>query len=97
MVDEWPIIEKRSPSMDIVFRSVVEPGMIEVGGGDEPGGEAPGHSDSKRLAASSSSRIRLTPEEERIYRKVDGTRTVQAIIDGTGVGESRSAGPCSTC
>ena len=28
MVDEWPIIEKKIPSMDIVFRTVVDPSMI---------------------------------------------------------------------
>ena len=33
MVDEWPIIEKKIPSMDIVFRPVVDPALIEVGGG----------------------------------------------------------------
>jgi len=89
MVDEWPIIEKKIPSMDIVFRTVVEPGMIEVGGGEEgSGGEGlSGLTEPKRIAASSSSKIRLTPDEERVYRKVDGTRTVQAIIDSTGVGE----------
>jgi len=38
-------------------------------------------------AASSASKIRLTAEEERIYRKVDGTRTVQGVIDSTGGGE----------
>jgi hypothetical protein len=86
MVDEWPIIEKRIPSMDIVFRSVVEPSMIEIGGegaasSDEPAGDA------LRSAASSTSRIRLTLEEEKVYRKVDGTRTVQQIIDSTGIGE----------
>ena len=31
MVDEWPIIEKKIPSMDIVFRSAVDPSLIEVG------------------------------------------------------------------
>ena len=35
MVDEWPIIEKKIPSMDIVFRPVVDPALIEVGGDDE--------------------------------------------------------------
>ena len=78
MVDEWPIIEKKIPSLDIVFRTVVDPSMIEVGG--DPG-------DSKRAAASASNKIRLSAEEERIYRKVDGVRTVQAVIDSTGVGE----------
>src|SRR5262245_4037260 len=85
MVDEWPIIEKRIPSMDIVLRSVVEASLIEVGGGDALGLDA--LADPKRSAASSASQIRLTPEEERIYRKVDGTRTVQQIIDSTGMGE----------
>jgi hypothetical protein len=62
MVDEWPIIEKKIPSFDIVFRPVVDPSMI-------------------------SGRIRLSPEEDRVFRKVDGVRTVQAIIDATGAAE----------
>jgi predicted transcriptional regulator len=84
MVDEWPIIEKKIPSMDIVLRPVVDPSMIEVG--EAEGG---GIDDvlTKRGAASSLSKIRLGADEERIYRKVDGTRTVQAIIDASGMGE----------
>jgi len=78
MVDEWPIIEKRIPSLDIVFRAVVDPALIEVGGDEAPaeGG--------KRGATS---KIRLSAEEERVFRRVDGTRTVQAIVDATGLGE----------
>lgn len=79
MVDEWPIIEKKIPSLDIVFRSAVDPALIEVST------EAGDAGDAKRAAAAS--KIRLTPEEERIYRRVDGTRSVQGIIDATGLGE----------
>jgi uncharacterized protein DUF4388 len=82
MVDEWPIIEKKIPSMDIVFKPAVDPNSIEVGGGAEEEG-----SERKRSAASSSNKIRLTPEEERIFRKVDGTQTVQGIIDSVGMSE----------
>lgn len=79
MVDEWPIIEKKIPSLDIVFRAAVDPGLIEVGGEDsEPAAGARGGATSK---------IRLTQEEERIFRRVDGTRTVHGIIDASGVGE----------
>jgi Domain of unknown function (DUF4388) len=87
MVDEWPIIEKKIPSMDIVLRPVVDPSMIEVSGSaDDPGDAiASGGSDARRNAAFN--KIRLSAEEERVYRKVDGARTVQAIIDGTGLGE----------
>ena len=85
MVDEWPIIEKKIPSMDIVFKPAVDPNSIEVGGGAEE--EALGGSERKRSAASSSNKIRLTPEEERIFRKVDGIQTVQTIIDSVGMSE----------
>jgi hypothetical protein len=84
MVDEWPIIEKKIPSMDIVLRPVVDPSMIEVGDAENGGLDAVL---AQRGAASSLSKIRLAAEEERIYRKVDGTRTVQAIIDASGMGE----------
>ncbi|MCG6924600.1 MAG: DUF4388 domain-containing protein [Acidobacteria bacterium] len=82
MVDEWPIIEKKIPSFDIVFRPVVDPMLIEVG--------APGPDDSgefRRGAPAASGRICLTPDEDRVFRRVDGERTVQAIIDAAGVGE----------
>jgi hypothetical protein len=79
MVDEWPIIEKKIPSLDIVFRSVVDPALIEVTSGDGADGDA------KRVAAAN--KLRLTPDEERVYRRVDGTRSVQGVIDVTGMGE----------
>jgi hypothetical protein len=82
MVDEWPIIEKKIPSFDIVFRPVVDPSLIDVGGGSSPD-----DSGTDRRQQSSTGRIRLGPDEERVFRKVDGVRTVQAIIDGTGAGE----------
>ena len=86
MVDEWPIIEKKIPSMDVVFRTVVDASMIEVGEA-QGGGIDDVLGGGKRGAASSLSKIRLTHEEERVYRKVDGTRPVQAIVDATGMGD----------
>ncbi|MEE8218794.1 MAG: DUF4388 domain-containing protein [Vicinamibacteria bacterium] len=84
MVDEWPIIEKKIPSFDIVFRTVVDPASIQVGASEpdeaESGEVRPG-------TPAASGRIRLSPEEERVFRKVDGVRTVQAIIDSTGTAE----------
>jgi uncharacterized protein DUF4388 len=84
MVDEWPIIERKIPSFDIVFRASVEPSQIEVGAG---GDEGQGGAGAGGRGALSSAKIRLTSEEERIFRKVDGVRTVQGIIDASGVGE----------
>jgi hypothetical protein len=79
MVDEWPIIEKKIPTFDMVFRPVVDPSLIDVGAGASP--------DDSGTERRQTGRIRLAPDEERVFRKVDGVRTVQAIIDGTGAGE----------
>jgi hypothetical protein len=87
MLDEWPIIEKKIPSLDIVFRTVVEGSMIEVRSGNDAADDALGALGENKRASGSTSKIRLTGEEERVYRRIDGTRTVQGIIDATGLGE----------
>ncbi|MBN2370474.1 MAG: DUF4388 domain-containing protein [Vicinamibacteria bacterium] len=88
MVDEWPIIEKKIPSMDIVFRAMIDPGLIEIHeGGDGTESAFGALEEPKKPAQGPSSRIRLSPQEERIFRRVDGARTVQMIIDSTGLSE----------
>jgi hypothetical protein len=79
MVDEWPIIEKKIPSMDIVFRNAVDPALVEVKPDDDDGHGSKG--------GAASSKIRLSRDEDRIFRKVDGMRTVQSIIDSTGLSD----------
>jgi hypothetical protein len=79
MVDEWPIIEKKIPSMDIVFRHEVNPSMIEVAAGDDDA-----FGDSKKVP---SNKIRLSADEARVFRRVDGQRTVQGIIDAAGLAD----------
>jgi hypothetical protein len=56
--------------------------MIEVGAGS-----GPDSSNADVRGSSATGKIRLGAEEERVFRKVDGVRTVQAIIDSTGSGE----------
>lgn len=84
MVDEWPIIEKKISSFDLVFRSVVAPALVETGNA-EPGGleEQLGNGADGRGPA----KVRLTPDEHRVFRLVDGVNSVQAIVDGSGIGE----------
>jgi hypothetical protein len=87
MVDEWPIIEKKIPSLDIVFRTVVDGSMIEIGVAGDGADEALAGLGENKRSTGSTSKIRLTGEEERVYRRIDGSRTVQGIIDATGLGE----------
>jgi len=71
MVDEWPIIEKKIPSMDLVFGSVMDASLIETGGEGE----------------AASNKVRLTDKEAKVFQKVNGSNTVQLIIDSAGLGE----------
>ena len=71
MVDEWPIIEKKIPSMDLVFGSVMDASLIETGGEGE----------------AASNKVRLTDKEAKVFQKVNGSNTVQLIIDSSGLGE----------
>ena len=77
MVDEWPIIEKKIPSTDLVFRASVDASTVEVASDDDFG-------DSKKAA---SNKIKLSADEAKVFKRVDGQRTVQAVIDATGLGD----------
>ena len=62
---------------DLVFRPAVQASMIEVAAGADDGGPGLDH-------APSAGKVRLTPHEDQIFRKVDGTRTVQEAWDLAG-------------
>jgi hypothetical protein len=79
MVDEWPMIEKKIPSTDIVFRPAVDASMIEVASSDDDA-----FSESKKAA---SNKIKLSGDESKVFKRVDGQRTVQGIIDASGMGD----------
>jgi hypothetical protein len=83
MVDEWPIIEKKIPSLEMVFRAVVDHASVEVEGREDSGDDVLALSESGRAT----NKVRLTAEEDKIFRRVDGNRSVQSIIDSTGIGE----------
>jgi hypothetical protein len=75
MIDEWPIIEKKIPSFDIVYEKV-------------PAQE--GSADSRGSLAGDESRPDLSPKEKTILGLVDGMRPVQEIIDVGKQGEFES-------
>lgn len=60
-VDEWSLIEKKVPSLDLIFD--VEHDRLRSAG------------------------VELTPEQERILPLLDGSHTVQDVIDQTGISE----------
>lgn len=87
MLDEWPIIEKKISSFDMTFRPVVDSSSMsvqEVSLDDELDGMGLMEEAKEEAPAT---KLSLSPEEERVYAKVDGKRTVQAIIDETGMAD----------
>jgi hypothetical protein len=77
MVDEWPIIERKIPSMAAVFRRLVEPSQVAVKGADEELDLFGGGDKAK------SNLVALSGEENTVFQAVDGKRSCQEIVDVT--------------
>jgi hypothetical protein len=82
MVDEWPMIERKIPSLDVVFRPLVDPSQVQVGDGDELDDVL-----GAMGGAAAANKITLSPREARLLGLVDGHAPVQALIDATGLGD----------
>src|SRR2546429_4890704 len=86
MIDEWPIIEKRIRSSDLVFRKkpMAQDNLVVVTGGDEADevdfdDNAPPVK--RRKTHSGSDKIRISQEEKQVYELVDGRKTVTEIVE----------------
>ncbi|HEY2322940.1 MAG TPA: DUF4388 domain-containing protein [Thermoanaerobaculia bacterium] len=83
MIDEWPIIEKRIRSYDMVFRKKhIAQEIVVVGAEDADEVEfdqTPAAARRKKAAASD--KIRISEEEKLIYDLVDGTHSVADIVE----------------
>ena len=81
MIDEWPIIEKRIRSYDMVFRKkLTDQEIVVVGAEDADEVDFDGTSAKKRKGLGTD-KIRISDEEKAIYDLVDGTVTVGDIVE----------------
>ncbi len=71
MIDEWPVIQKKIPHFDVIFRPLI------------PADD----STSPDTGANGSERTRLSKDEEMVFRLVDGKNSVADIIDSNKLGE----------
>lgn len=81
MIDEWPIIEKRIRSYDMVFRKKLTDQEIVVVGAEEADEIDFDDAAPRRRKGLISDKIRISQEEKSIYDVVDGTMTVRDIIE----------------
>jgi hypothetical protein len=81
MIDEWPIIEKRIRSYDMIFRKkLTDQEIVVVGAEDVDELDFDGTATRRRKGPLSET-IRITQEEKSIYAMVDGTMTVGEIVE----------------
>jgi hypothetical protein len=88
MIDEWPILERRVKSPDWIFRKTASGAALDVpiaslldadidfGFQDAPGND-------ERHGGE----LRISPEERDVLRQVDGSATVQDVVDTSALAE----------
>lgn len=81
MIDEWPIIEKRIRSYDMIFRKkLTDQEIVVVGAEDADEIDFDGTRAPKKKRAGAD-KIRISEEEKLIYDLVDGLTTVGDIVE----------------
>ena len=81
MIDEWPIIEKRIRSYDMVFRKKLTDQEIVVVRADDADEVDFDHDTARKRRGGLADKIRISQEEKAIYDLVDGTVTVGDIVE----------------
>jgi hypothetical protein len=86
MIDEWPIIEKKIRSYDMVFQRRELPGNSEVVAADHEDRELEdGTARRKKIAATGV--VKVSTDEKMVYELVDGKRTVSEIVEASRLSE----------
>src|SRR5438874_2790007 len=84
MIDEWPIIEKRIRSYDMVFRKkhiVQEIVVVGAEDADEVDFDQSPTTTRRKKPPAGGDKIRISEEEKHIYDLVDGTHSVGDIVE----------------
>ncbi|MGZ4808066.1 MAG: DUF4388 domain-containing protein [Thermoanaerobaculia bacterium] len=88
MIDEWPIIEKRIRSYEMVFRKkVTDQELVVVGAEDADEVDFNSDDSHAKKRRGAGEKIRISQEEKTLYNLVDGTKTVADIVEMSGLSE----------
>ncbi|MFB0518962.1 MAG: DUF4388 domain-containing protein [Acidobacteriota bacterium] len=82
LLDEWPLIKKKIPSLELVFEKSrrIDPSSIVVSEAAEEVEEEK----RKALAPSIGMPLVISPQAHLLYQAIDGSRTVKDLMDSCG-------------
>ena len=84
MVDEWPIIERRIPSMASVFKRVVDASQVQAKGGQDDGLEGlDGILSGVGSSSGGGGKLALSGDELLVFNAVDGKKSCTQIVEST--------------
>jgi hypothetical protein len=83
MVDEWPIIERRIPSMASVFKRVVDASQVQAKIGPEDGLEGLDGILGGGGSGGGAGKLALSGDELLVFNAVDGRKSCAQIVEST--------------
>jgi hypothetical protein len=87
MIDEWPILEKKIRSYDLIFRKkMIDQEIVVVSADEADDMDFDGTRSSKKKQVVSD-KIRISEDQKRIYDAVDGTVTVGDVVETSRLSE----------
>jgi hypothetical protein len=87
MIDEWPIIERKIKSTKMVFRKTVSGAALDVPVASVLDADLDFALPSSAKTGRGNDAARISPEERDVLHVVDGTSTVQELVDMSPLGE----------
>ena len=88
MIDEWPMLERRIKSPELVFRKTASGAALDVPIASLFDADIDfGFQDAPERGKNDAGELRISPEERDILRMVDGGATVQDIVDTSALAE----------
>jgi len=88
MIDEWPMLERRIKSPDVVLRKTASGAALDVPIASLFDADIDfGFQDAPEREEKNAGELRISPEERDILHMVDGSATVQDIVDTSALAE----------
>lgn len=88
MIDEWPIIEKRVRSYDMVFRKKpINQEIVVADQADEVDFDEPEVGPAVKRKKAAMEKIKISPQEKMVYDMVDGSLAVSDIVESSRLSE----------